>query len=186
MHLKTSTMVAAGVLALAGTPLALHLIGGSSKSGPTNWVKSLHGQIRPGGHAQPATSHASSAPAAATDQKPAEPAQKEKPAPAALANISGNWTVTIESSGGSMSCKMVLEQDGKQLTGTFSNPHGDDTFPLTGEFADGAMTLSVAGKSEHGEMRLGLKGTISKDDGTLTGVMTSSMGESKFRAIRTK
>ena len=179
-------MVAAGVLALAGTPLALHLIGGSSKSGPTNWVKSLHGQIRPGGHAQPATSHASSAPAAATDQKPAEPAQKEKPAPAAFANISGNWTVTIESSGGSMTCKMVLKQDGKKLTGTFSNPHGDGTFPATGEFSDGAMTLSVEGKTDHGEMRLGLKATISKEDGTLSGVMASSMGESKIKAARTR
>jgi hypothetical protein len=186
MHLKTSTLVAAGVLAIAGTPLALHLIGGSSNGGTKSWIKTLHGGGTAAGHGATATSHAPAAGSSEISSTSGVQAPAEKPTPASLSDLTGKWTATIESTDGKMECRMVLKQDGKKLTGTFSNPHGQGEFPASGEFVGGALTLSVDGKTDHGDMHLDFKGAVKRDDGSLAGVMTSSMGESKWTARRSR
>jgi hypothetical protein len=186
VHLKTSRLVAAGVLAIAGTPLALHLIGGSSNGGTRNWIKTLHGGGSPAAHGSPATAHVPASGSSEISSTSGIQAPAEKSTPASLSDLAGKWTVTLENPQGNLECRMVLKQDGKKLTGTFSNPHGEGEFPAAGEFVGGALTLSVDGKTDHGDIHLEFKGAIKKDDGSLAGVMTSAMGESKFSARRTR
>ncbi len=163
MHIKTSTFVAAGILAIAGTPVALHVLGGSGKhGGMSNWMKTLHGGMAGGGHSAAA------------------------PAPSSASDLTGKWTVAIESDHGPVECRMVLKQNGKKLEGTISNPHGDGDLPVTGESADGTVTFAVDMKSDHGDMHLAFKGAVKKEDGSLAGTMTSAMGESKWTAARRK
>jgi len=189
MYIKTSTFVAAGILVLAGTPAAWHVFGSSEKiASPTSWAKALHGGGSAAGHGTTAA-HGSGGSAGsggsggslAGDQKPGD-----KPTPASLADLTGKWLVTVESDGGRVEARMTLKQNARKLTGTFSNPHGDNDFPLTGEYSEGAVTLTVEGKTDHGDMHFALKGAMNKEDGSLAGTMTSSMGESKFIAKRTK
>jgi hypothetical protein len=172
MHIKTSTLVAAGILALAGTPLALHLMGASSKTGTTvSWIKTLHGGGG-SGHGAAATGHGSTG--------------STEMVPQSTSDVTGKWAVTIESAQGTAETHMTLKQDGKKITGTFASPHGSDEFPVLGERADNTLTFAVDGKTEHGEMRFDIKATVKKEDGTIAGTMTSSMGESKFTARRAK
>jgi hypothetical protein len=182
MHIKTSTWVAAGILTLAGTPLALHLCAGSDKSGhAANWVKALHGG---GGHG--AAVAANSAPAASTSSATLSVSPTSVSLQTSSANLAGKWMVTMESPQGSVQSAMTLEQKGTKLTGTFANPHAEGTFPVTGEIKDGAIALLVEGKTEHGDMRLDFKGTVKKEDGSLSGTLMSGMGESKWSAARAK
>ena len=165
MHIKTSTFIAAGILAIAGTPLCLHLMGGSGSHGTTaNWIKTLHGGFAAGGHgtAGPTTNARS------------------------VDDLTGKWTVTIGTDQDKVECLMVLKQNGRKLEGTLSNPHGDGDFLIAGEYVDGAVTLAVDAKHDQSEMHLTFKGAIKKDDGSLAGTMTSAMGESKWTATRTK
>jgi hypothetical protein len=195
--MRTSTIVMIGILGLAATPLALHLVGGSTGSSK-NWIKTLHGgsatasmhggrtgsgvpEVPPLDVARGALSSSkgegSGADHSAQDKKPA-------PKPAA-ATLAGKWTVTIESDQGNVTSTMVLKQEGRNVTGTFSNPHGEGTLPVVGELADRALTLSVDAVVDHGEMHLAFKGAM-KDDGSLAGTMTSAMGDSKWTAVRIK
>ena len=171
MHIKTSTYVAAGILAIAGTPLCLHVMGGSGKHGTaSNWIKALHGGAM--------GAHGSSGSPGSTGSTGS--------AQASASDLTGKWTVTIESEQGNIECRLALKQDGKKISGTMSNPHGGDDVPISGEYADGAVTLTVDTKTDHGEMHLTLKGALKKDDGSLAGTMTSAMGESKWVGRRTQ
>jgi hypothetical protein len=93
--------------------------------------------------------------------------------------------VTVASDQGSITSTMVLKQDGKSITGTFSNPHGEGLLPVVGQLVDGALTFNVDMKADDHEMHLAFKGAV-KDDGSLAGTMTSQMGESKWTAVRMK
>jgi hypothetical protein len=150
-----------GILGLAATPLALHLAGGSTPA-TKNWIKTLHG----------GSTSAHGAPA-------------QEAAPKAATALAGKWIVTIASDQGDVTSTMVLKQEGKSLTGTFTNPHGEGTLPVVGELVDRALTLNVDATVDHGEMHLAFKGVI-KDDGSLAGKMTSGMGDSTWTAVRTK
>jgi hypothetical protein len=173
MHIKTSTMVAAGILALAGTPLALHLAGGASKNGSaTSWVKKLHGGGTVAGHGSAGSTGSTGSTGSA--------------APQSISDLTGKWIATIESAEGRMECAMALKQDGTKITGTFANPHGDGEFAIHGERKDNQLEFSVDGKTDHGDMRVEFTATIKKEDGSIAGTMKSSMGESRFTAKRNK
>src|SRR5262245_44003094 len=135
MHIKTSTFVAAGILAIAGTPLCLHLMDGSGKHGTaSNWVKALHGGMA-AGHGIPAGSSGSSGSTGSSGSAGSMQAS--------VSDLTGKWTVTIGSDQGKVECVMVLKQNGKKLEGTLSNPHGDGDFRIAGEYVDGTVTLAV-------------------------------------------
>jgi hypothetical protein len=168
MHIKTSTLVAAGILAVAGTPLALHLMGGSPKDTATNWIKALHGGGRKAGHSAGTTGTTGTSSAV----------------PQSVSDLTGKWVVTIEGAQGSIETRMTLKQEGKKLTGTFANPHGEGEYSLEGERVDNSLNFSVDGKSDHGETPLGFRASVKKDDGSIAGTMKSPMGESKFSARR--
>jgi hypothetical protein len=95
--------------------------------------------------------------------------------------VAGKWTMTVDtgSAHGIMTMGLTLEQDGKDVSGTFHSPHGD--VAVAGEFVDGTLKLSVTSADSD------MSGTFSaklRDDGTLAGYMSTSRGDMKFTAER--
>jgi hypothetical protein len=98
------------------------------------------------------------------------------------ASITGRWTMTVEGSPhGATTMGLTLKQDGKSVTGTFASPHGD--MPVKGEFVDKALTLATTANNEGGEITFKAK---LKDDGSLSGFLSSSMGDMTWTATRAK
>lgn len=191
--MKTSTIVVMGILGLAATPLALHLAGGSTTT-TKNWIKTLHGGSAAGsartvtlhgGSGVPKGSEGSGVPTGSGVPAVLEAAQDAKATPAAAADLTGKWSLTIESDQGNMTTALVLKQDGKKVTGTMTNPHGEDQLPITGEFAAGTLTMAVDAATDHDEMHIAFKGTAKKD-GSLAGTLTSAMGDMAWTAVRAK
>jgi hypothetical protein len=77
-----------------------------------------------------------------------------------------------------MTMGLELEQKGKQVSGTFSTPHGD--LQVAGEFIDGALTLATAAG---GESQITLTAKL-KDHGTLDGFLSSQLGDMTWTAER--
>ena len=97
-------------------------------------------------------------------------------------DIAGKWTMTVEGSPhGATTMGLTLAQDGKNVTGTFASPHGD--MPVKGEFVDKALTLATTGSGDGTEISFKAK---LKDDGTLSGFLSSSMGDMTWTATRAK
>jgi hypothetical protein len=96
----------------------------------------------------------------------------------AAESVAGTWEITVpDSPHGKLTLAMTLKQDGKNVTGTFASPHGD--MPLTGELVDKSLTLATTG----GEISFKAKLT---DHDTLTGFLSSEMGDMKWTAKRVK
>jgi len=95
-------------------------------------------------------------------------------------DVSGKWTMTVEGSPhGATTMGLTLKQDGKNVTGTFASPHGD--MPVKGEFADKKLTLATTSSADGGEITF--KAQL-KDDGSLNGFLSSSMGDMTWTATR--
>jgi hypothetical protein len=94
--------------------------------------------------------------------------------------ISGRWTMTVEGSPhGATTMGLTLQQDGTNVTGTFASPHGD--MPVKGEFSDKKLTLATTNTGDGGEITF--KAQL-KDDGSLSGFLSSSMGDMTWTATR--
>jgi hypothetical protein len=107
--------------------------------------------------------------------------------------VAGTWNMTLMSH----QVGMVLEQNGKAVTGTLMMMGKD--VPLEGEFADGKLTVTGKGAlmgapAEHGgsgdaPKPIPIKLTAKLlDDGTLDGEMETAKGPAKWTAerLRTK
>jgi hypothetical protein len=97
----------------------------------------------------------------------------------AVAGIAGNWKMVLDGEGGFW-MKLVLVQDGTKITGTIT-AHGED-FPLTGRFADGALSIATAG--DEADYIHGVVHGVLKSDGTMSGDMSSSGGKWTWTATR--
>ena len=94
--------------------------------------------------------------------------------------VTGSWSLEVHGGAhGVTTMGLTLEQEGKRVKGTFASPHGD--MPVSGEFVDGTLTLQASG--EGGEIRFSAK---VKDHDTLTGYISSAMGDMTFTATRLK
>jgi hypothetical protein len=94
--------------------------------------------------------------------------------------IAGKWKMSVDSPEGAISCSLLLVQDGKKVTGTFSSPHGD--LPLEGEFAVRTLTFSVT-LDGHGPGKTVFDAKL-RDDGTLAGKLSGPMGDMAWTAER--
>jgi hypothetical protein len=95
-----------------------------------------------------------------------------------VSTLSGKWTMTVEGHNG-MAMSLEIKQEGKKLTGNLIIPdHGD--LDLVGEFDNGKLTLST---TENGYMQVRLAGDL-KGDGTLSGNLSSAMGDMVWMAKR--
>ena len=101
-------------------------------------------------------------------------AQKtEAPTPA------GKWTMSLETPHGTMVMNFDLRLDGTKLTGTLTNDM-IGTSPITGTFADGKVALSA-------ETSGGIAFNFTfKDKDTMTGNLSSPMGDLACSAMRSK
>ena len=113
---------------------------------------------------------------AAPQQKPDEKKAAEAPSAA------GKWTISAETPHGSMDFQLALKQDGAKLTGTFTTQGGE--IPVAGEVANGVLTFKMT-KDPEGYPALAFRAKI-KDDGTMSGTMSSDSGDMAFTAKRAK
>lgn len=98
----------------------------------------------------------------------------------AAPRVAGKWTMSVKGGPhGDTTMGLALEQDGKQVSGIFATPHGDD-LQVQGEFAERTLTLATPGG---GDSRITMTATL-KDDGTLDGYMSSQLGDMTWTARR--
>lgn len=98
---------------------------------------------------------------------------------APAATVAGTWSLSVDSPHGPMKMALVLKQDGAKVTGTFSSGHAAD-MPVEGEFSGGALKLATRGGDDHA---VTFSGTL-KDDETLSGFLSSRVGDMKWTAAR--
>jgi hypothetical protein len=70
----------------------------------------------------------------------------------AAANVSGKWSLSIETPQGPMTVALVLKQEGTKVTGTLAGPQGETA--LEGQFVDGTLTFGISFESPNGSMQL--------------------------------
>jgi len=100
----------------------------------------------------------------------------------ATPTVAGSWTMSVESPQGATAMGLTLQQEQKKVTGTFSSPHGDSR--VEGEFADGTLTLATTAGDDHS-----VQATFTaklKENGTLSGYVSSQMGDMPWTATRVK
>lgn len=96
--------------------------------------------------------------------------------------VTGNWTMTVDAGPhGAMKMELVLEQKDTTVTGTFSSPHGD--MRVEGEFAHGRLQLATT--AENTDLHITFDARL-KDEGILSGYLSSPMGDMKWTAERVK
>ena len=88
--------------------------------------------------------------------------------------VAGRWKMRV---GDMVDLTLELEQDGKAVRGTFTNPHGE--MAVRGEFVDGALTLATV----HSDPAFTLDATLTKE-GTLDGTLVSGTTNMKWTAER--
>ena len=106
----------------------------------------------------------------------------ERSALAIAANITGTWEVTIHypPPDGDYQATYVLKQEGEKVRAMF-NPGHDGDIPMSGTFVKGALALTSPANDE-GQAIL-MKGTL-KADGSMSGFMSSMMGDMTWSATR--
>lgn len=104
-------------------------------------------------------------------------------APPAPHDLTGKWTMTVKGGPhGDAAMSLVLKQEGEKVTAAF-NPGHDGDIPMAGTFAKGALTIESAPNDDGA--KIVMKGTL-KQDGSLSGFLSSAMGDMTWSAVREK
>ena len=105
------------------------------------------------------------------------------PAGQVAPDLSGKWTMKVSGGPhGDAAMSLVLKQDGEKVTAQF-NPGHDGDIPMSGTLVKGTLTLkSPANDDGHA---ITMKGTF-KADGSLSGFLSSQMGDMTWSATRDK
>ncbi len=104
-------------------------------------------------------------------------------APPAAPNVTGKWTMKVSGGPhGDAAMSLVLKQEGEKVAAQF-NPGHDGDIPMSGTFVKGALTL--ASPSNDQGQNITMKGTL-KADGSMSGFMSSAMGDMTWSAARDK
>ena len=103
------------------------------------------------------------------------------PQGAAPKTVAGAWELTIKgpAAHGDLTATMDLEQNGKKVTGSFT-AHGT-THTVAGEFTGSDLSLQTTDTPADSGITFNAKLT---DGGTLSGYLSSSMGDMKWTASR--
>jgi len=106
--------------------------------------------------------------------------QDKKTDQQAAPGVAGRWTMSVKGGPhGDATMGLALEQKGKQVSGIFATPHGDD-LQVQGEFAEGTLTLATPGG---GDAKITMTAKL-KDNGTLDVYMSSQLGDMTWTARR--
>lgn len=95
--------------------------------------------------------------------------------------VAGEWELAVKgpAAHGDLTAVMELAQDGSKVTGTFT-AHGR-THKLAGRFDSGELSLETTDTPADHAMTFTAK---LKEDGTLAGYLSSSMGDMRWTASR--
>ena len=105
-------------------------------------------------------------------------------APAAAPDLTGKWTMKVSGGPhGDTAMALTLKQEGEKVTGGFDPGHDPGEIPMTGTFTKGALTLKSPANDDGAVITM--KGTL-KTDGTLSGFLSSAMGDMTWSAVREK
>jgi len=101
----------------------------------------------------------------------------------AAQDLSGKWTMKVSGGPhGDAAMSLVLKQEGEKVTASFDPGH-DGEIPMSGTFVKGALMLESPTNDDGA--RITMKATL-KADGTLSGFMSSQMGDMTWTAARVK
>jgi hypothetical protein len=101
----------------------------------------------------------------------------------AAQDLTGKWTMQVKGGPhGDAAMSLVLKQDGEKVTGAF-NPGHDGDIPMSGTIVKGALALTSPANDDGSTITM--KATL-KADGSLTGFMSSVMGDMTWTATRDK
>jgi len=96
-------------------------------------------------------------------------------------DVTGTWTMIVESSYGSGSPTFTLTQEGESITGTYEGLFGEA--PVTGTIKGDEVTLSIEVTAQGQDMRVDYVGTVDGD--TMAGkVLFGELGEATFEGTR--
>lgn len=82
--------------------------------------------------------------------------------PGGVPDVAGTWALTVETSAGTGTPTVLLEQNGARLTGTYRGRFGDQ--PLTGALEGAAITFSFTVSGPMGSADVTYSGTVAGDE----------------------
>ncbi|HSD28740.1 MAG TPA: hypothetical protein VLL75_15665 [Vicinamibacteria bacterium] len=98
-------------------------------------------------------------------------------------DVTGKWTMTVETSAGSGNPTFTLTQKGEDITGNYSGRFGEA--PVTGTIKGSRVTLRFTVSVEGQEVKTEYVGTVEGD--TMTGkVVFGGFGEGTFKGTRAR
>lgn len=98
------------------------------------------------------------------------------------ANVSGNWTVSIQGEHGARAQTMSIQQDGKNLSGSIQDNRGKED--LQGSIAGNDIHFSVSMNTPRGAMTLDYSGKVNGD--SMKGTITNPLGGSASWSAKRK
>jgi hypothetical protein len=113
----------------------------------------------------------------------AAPAAAPPSAPQAGAmNITGDWSVTVETSGGSGNPSFTFKQDGETLTGTYKGQFGES--PLTGTVKGADIKFTIKINAQGQDLTIEYAGKIESKDSMKGTVKLGELGEGTWTGKR--
>jgi hypothetical protein len=110
----------------------------------------------------------------------------QKPDSRPVPNVSGNWTMTLETPMGTANPSLVLKQDGEKITGSYTGRYG--TFALDGSIKERTIVFTFTMNAEGETVPMTFTGEVAADGQTITkGKATlGEMGEAAWSAKKDK
>jgi hypothetical protein len=108
---------------------------------------------------------------------PSAPAKTAPPPPPAGPNVSGSWTLTVESPMGSNESTAMFEQSASTLSGKIVSERGEA--PLTGTINDSAIAFSITINVQGQSLKIDYSGQVTGDAMSGT-VKFGDYGEGKW------
>jgi hypothetical protein len=97
-------------------------------------------------------------------------------------NISGEWSVTVETSGGSGTPTFTFKQDGETLTGTYKGQFGES--PLTGTVKGADIKFTIKINAQGQDLTIEYAGKIESKDSMKGTVKLGELGEGTWTGKR--
>ncbi len=97
-------------------------------------------------------------------------------------NITGDWSVAVETSGGSGNPSFTFKQDGEKLTGMYKGQLGEG--PLTGTVKGADISFTIKVNAQGQDLTIVYTGTIENKDSMKGKVVLGELGEGTFTGKR--
>ena len=104
-------------------------------------------------------------------------------AQAAKVDVTGNWTLTVQSDAGTSMPTATFKQEGEKLTGHYSSMLVGES-ELTGSVKGQAIEFTVLGEVQGTQIQLKFEGTLDGKDSMKGKLVIAGLGEGTFTAKR--